>query len=389
MLVVWAFVNPGYFDQIPLFSLFFAVVKVITFLWVILRTFSIRKKFSRTVVPLFIYAIIPVISTVLGKGDYRSALLFFLTILSITLVPEMLDGWKLESFCRALARLMNVFCLLNLLSIIFVPGGLYHYSTTTGWESNEVWIFGLRNGHPPYLLFSCFAAVLYWWMTRRKNDFLRVVEIHLVSGITILLLHSGGGLVAFSTYCLLLIVFCLRVMNHVRIRMWLVVVLHILIFFSITFLSVNGAFDPIFDLLGGNKSYTFGVRQFIWENVWMRVASRPILGYGFMRRENLTWLMQIAAGAVTSHNSMLDMLFRGGSVTLISFVVYMFMIAREADNASMDPMNNYCCIAFFCIMLLLQTEGAMTSPTLFLTLGLIWRFRKNVRNYQEQRDREN
>ena len=383
-LVFLAFVNPAYLDRFSFFGLFTTATKLLVFgYFLIFKVF--HNKFPKKIVPWLCYALLPTLTTIIRSGDIRSALIYSFTIMSSALVFFYVSDRHTKDMVSGLALVMEILVFINMVTIILVPSGLYIYETEAGWWSSDVWFFGLRNSHSTFLCLACFSSVIDYYLRGGLLKKILVVITHIISVITIILLSSGGGLVSFAVYFIML--FVLTRKNRINIipiivKTRLVVLINIAIFVFLSFFAANTNFVNIFSLIGEQRVYTMGRRLSIWAAVWEHIPMAPFWGHGFMKAEELRWLSNLAAGAITSHNSMMDICFRGG---LITFTVYCIMLISTGvyidDSRRIDyKIKNYFAASWFAILLLLQSEGAMMSIPLLTIVGLTIKIGKTVEN---------
>ena len=130
-LVFLAFVNPAYLDRFSAFGLFTTIVKLLIFVYFIVFK-ALRNKFPVRIIPWFLYALLPTFTTVLKGGDIRKALIYSFTVLSVALIFFYVNDCHVRDMIAGLALIMEILVLINLLTIIIVPGGLYLYETEAG-----------------------------------------------------------------------------------------------------------------------------------------------------------------------------------------------------------------------------------------------------------------
>lgn len=380
--VFLAYVNPGYLDRLSAFGLFTTCVKLAVFSYFLVFG-VLRKRFSLKILPWIGYSLLPTITTVFNHGDIRSGLIFSFTVLSVALIFFYIDDNSIVNLIGGLAALMELLVTINIATIVFVPDGLYLFETDAGWWSKDVWFFGLRNSHSPFLCLACFASVLDCYFCREKWKKMVSIITHIIAIATVILLNSGGGLVAFAVYFLLLTVLCKKKKPKYRKKTFvlstrLIVLVNIMIFFFLSFFASNTRISSIFGILGDQRVYTLERRMGIWAVVWEHIAKAPFFGVGFLKAEDLTWLSKIAAGAFSSHNCMIDICLKGGFITLIIYCIMLFSSGSNIDNNKYVDYKrkNYLSISWFTIFLLLQSEGSMMSIPLLTIVGITYKLGK-------------
>lgn len=367
-LVYLVYIHPAYFDQIPFLDSVLTVLKVGLFLIFIFLAL-INKRVSRLTILMFVVSVIPAFVTFLQGGNYYKAIAFICNITGSILWTEFIGKKRPAAVVDTLAVLLELLIYANLLTIFLVPGGLYHFVQSTGWQSDKVWLFGLRNGHTMYLVLGVFFSSLrYYYSGRRMRDMLRLIAVHICAIVTVYMLESGGGYIVFALYYILLLI-CL-IFKKLRIDFSIAILFNVVLFFLLTTLSVSMGFANLLALIG--KDVTMSGRLRIWQEMWAHILEKPLFGYGYMRDEDLYWLMKIAAGSVSGHNLMIDIFFMGGAATYAIFVASFFEIRRRLNGIKDKPMlYNYATLAVFSILLTMQSEGGFGSTVLNTLLSVI------------------
>lgn len=380
--VFLAYINPGYLDRFSAFGLFTTFVKLSVFLYFLVFG-VLRKRFPLKILPWIGYSLLPTITTIINHGDIRSGLIFSFTVLSVALIFFYIDDNNIVNLIGGLAALMELLVTINIATIILVPDGLYLFETEAGWWSKDVWFFGLRNSHSPFLCLACFASVLDCYFSSGTWKKMISIITHIIAITTVILLNSGGGLVAFAVYFLLFAVLCIKKKSRFKkktiiLNTHMIVVVNIMIFIFLSFFASKTNISSIFGVLGDQRVYTLERRMGIWTVVWEHIAEAPFFGVGFMKAEDLTWLSSIAAGAFSSHNCMIDICLKGGFITLIVYFFMLFSSGSGIDkNKYVDyKLKNYLSISWFTIFLLLQSEGSMMSIPLLTIIGITYKLGK-------------
>lgn len=381
-IIFLVYVNPAYLDRFRLFGYFTITVKLLIFAYFLLFRVMNVKKLSLKILPWIGYAMIPTLVTVFNGGDIINAFIYSFTVISVALMFFYVKNKYIKDMISSLAVVMEILVIINLLTIVLVPGGLYMYETDAGWWSNDVWFFGLRNSHSSFLYLACFGSTLNYFVNGGKSKKVICIFTHIIAVITVLLLNSGGGMVSFTAYFIMLFLLIRNkktILKPFILKPNIVIVVNIAIFVFLSFFAADTNITNIFKIIGNQRVYTMGRRLGIWSAVWQHITDSPIWGAGFVKAEDLTWLTKLASGATTSHNSMIDICFRGGYITL---VIYYIMLITSGSYISKNEginykLKNYIAISWFTILLILQSEGAMMSIPLLVTVGITYSLGQN------------
>ena len=345
------------------------MIKIMFFLFLVLRNVFINRRLSPIVILAFIYAMIPAAVTFINGGKYVSVIRNIVVLPSTIMWCDYLKEKCSHIVINSLTFLLECLIYINLLTIIFVPDGLYLFEPIEGTISNRVWFLGYRTGHNIYLIFGCICGYIrYLYSKRRFFDWIRLIALFIASITTVIFIGTGTGYVVITAFILSML-FC-TFSKKIRMKFSWAVIFHVILFFAISAFSASEFFAGYFNLFG--KSTTMTGRTDIWAATWLRVIQSPIFGYGYMNDSDLLWLRLLASGATTSHNAFMDMLFRGGIVTFILFIVILVVAGRQLEKNKLSlHFNNVLICLYICMFFVMQSESGMDSVILFTMIGLI------------------
>ena len=374
MILLLAFIKPAYFGTIARLDQTFNVIRILTVVFITGYYTLIKKRFFKFSFLVFIYSIVPLTATFINSGNIYNAFSFCAVSVGSVMIMEL--GAEKENYIviDALYLVLEVLIYANLITMLFFPHGLYLFKTDIGWISDQAWLFGLRNAQTTYLLLACIVDAIYWNIKPRKiGTSLRCLCLYMAVFITISILGTGSGFISYFLMTLLLVLILLK---KVCIQFSYVVAGHLFLFIFMTSLgrfSTFAAFGDFIGLLVG-RATAVSSRFHIWTVVWDRVLSSPIVGYGILNQSQLTWLSTIAAGATTSHNTFLDMWFRGGVICFGLFCLILVYLNKKIATMkeSHTTLYNVCSIGFLAFFIIAQAEGAMSGTTMYILIALLW-----------------
>lgn len=375
MLLLLAFLKPAYFGTITELDKLFNGVRILVVLFMAFYYVVLKKKMLKFSCAFFLFSIVPLLSTFLNSGNVFNAFAFSAVSFGSVMIMEL--GYEKDGFflIDALYSILEILVYANLVTMLMFPHGLYLYETSTGWISDQAWILGLRNAQTTYLILACIVDVIYWRLTPKKRDHtIRCCCLYFAVFITINTLKIGSGYIGYALMTLLLIITAIQ--NKVQVKFHVVAIAHIIIFFLMTSLGKLSSFAALGDTLGliVGRTNTVSARFRIWSIAWDKILSSPIWGYGILNEKQLSWLSSIAAGATTTHNTFLDMWFRGGVLCFGLFCLVLFLINRKLLMIRDDEsyLYNVCGIGFLTFFIVAQAEGAMSGATMYILIGLLW-----------------
>ena len=383
MILLLAFLKPAYFGTIAELDMLFDIIRILVILFMAFYYVIIQKKMLKFSLIFLLFSMVPLFATFLNSGNTFKAFAFSAGSFGSVMIIEL--GYEKNGafIVDVLYSVLEILVYVNLITLLVFPHGLYLYETSTGWISDQAWILGLRNAQTTYLILTCIVDVIYWQITPKKRGHtIRCVCLYVAVFITINTLRIGSGYVGYTLMTLLLII--TAVQKKVRVKFNVVAVGHIIVFFLMTSLGKLSSFAALGDFIGFlvGRTNTVSARFRIWGIAWNKILSSPIWGYGILNEKQLTWLSSIAAGATTTHNTFLDMWFRGGFLCFGLFCLVLAYINRKLTTLriSWPYLYNACGIGFLAFFIIAQAEGAMSGATMYILIGLLWILPDIVRN---------
>ncbi len=230
---------------------------------------------------------------------------------------------------------------------------------------------GYDNDFTKYMLCACFIALLYNLITTKK---IRSVALIIACHITLLYAGVGTGITSLIVMDIVSLVRFLNLGNTTVLQSFIV---YLSAEFLIVFARVQNLFSFIIvDLLG--KDLTFTGRTDVWSNSIKRIFDHILIGHGDMNQMT----EYLVLGDVYCHNGFLEILFRGGIIHLILFIVLILIL----DNAMKNTFDTYtitmCSVVFWGIWVTSITESIYQYGIVMMIPALIYAGCKYIRyNY--------
>lgn len=235
-------------------------------------------------------------------------------------------GWILTFI-----HVIEILAVLNLLSVILFPDGLYITYNSTGesaaYTSN--WLMGYKNPMIRILLPACALSHIYSIVYDSK----RKVQAWILTAIvfvTMILVKSGTGIVGIIIFVFFRLVYREKVRQMVRI--WSLLKSFILV----------GIIDVIFVLLRKQEMFSFIIevvlnrsasdltgRTTIWNTALALIAKSPIWGYG----DAVSDVMQEYIYAAHPHNYILYILMQAGIIGILLVLAMVIAANRNLKKA--------------------------------------------------------
>lgn len=338
--------------------------------------------------------------------DKKCKTLYFLLLLTSLwlFVSRLLNGYSMNlamfSYMFYTLTLLNVFCFLlydntyvkiralcyvfifyvviNFVSIVLFPGGLYSSDIYEG----NIWILGYKNQIIRNLLPAVTLIAFYSFAKNGKLGW-KFYIFMLIVVLTVLLIGSSTSLVV-----ILFIATLYLIQQNKWIQKYNSLTLSFGVYLAVSigfvFFEVQYYFsDTIEELF--SKDADFSARIIVWRVAVEKFILSPIIGYGFHDSEEWRGMLDLiySWGSFSHpHNFLLYSLLQGGLVYIMFLImVFLYIDRRVARNkGTYAALLVFMYIGFF-------IEGLMESLTaapLFLPmLGLFTTINENEYKYDE------
>lgn len=358
---------PEYLQTFSLISTYYQVSKVVIGFGLFLYLVISKKKLSAFNIVVISYFVYLTLITFLFNQDLARILSISFSVISLSLFAEI--GIKLNKkiFVNVVWAVLFVFCLINLITIMIYPSGMY---TTVEWTeangdfySNLCWFLGFKNHHLRFILPLLFFSILRSFDSKNHHLF----DIQVLLSFFVAVASSALGksaTVIIGTSVMVLFYFIFRFFgNHLEIRF--VIGFNVVLFILLMIGSSGGELllniaDSLFD-----KASTLKERFNVWQRALTSLENHLIFGFG--RQPNQTKIAIL--GFNNTHNSFLETLYTGGLVGLGLFLWQLFMIVKPMDTIKSDyRLYNLISFTLFAFLIVSQSETAFFENSLFFLL---------------------
>lgn len=215
-------------------------------------------------------------------------------------------------------KLFGILLILNLLSYIFFPNGVYYDSTSY----QSLYLLGIRTRFTDYAYVGLILTELNYALKNCSK------KIYLLSSIicilNVVLPKISTAIVAIIIFYSLKIIFSkqkhktLLTYKNVLITSWCTNFL--IIFFNIQMI-LNWLFVKFF-----NKTANLTGRTEIWEIAWNTLLQKPILGYGVRNDGSFVY---VRGKMWQAHNQIIQLLYDGGIIGMLLFIIMLFIFGKN------------------------------------------------------------
>lgn len=389
-IALFVLIYPAYFSHIM-------TDKIWKIAWVIvvaaiLFLYAWRRRISGIMILCtLMYGIIFVV-TVFKGGNFVTLLRQGGTMVALVMLTELCEGCR-DVFYRTVIVYATLLVLVNFISIIAFPGGLYyetHIMNGRLIQEHRFWFLGYKNGIGKYCFFDLILIALYNYRTasgsmgrpgavaevsRKRATRLRIffndnrewIFFYSVAGISLLstvLIKSAMSMTVILLFTLgtLLVrpiekykpfVFDFRIFCGIAVAACLVIA----VFRQWGFLEFF--IEKIFHKNAG----TFGGRKIIWENAIMRIGQSPLWGHGYITEDDFRVFLNYH-NASDAHNYYFTLLINGG---ILSFACFAGVIAKCGYNIiknKFKPAGIILSGALFLLLIMMIVENTKN--------GMVW-----------------
>lgn len=359
------YLKPTYFDSIPILDDFLSLLGIVLFLFLMLMYFK-HVHIEKFFVLVVFFVSTPLIQTILKDGDIVGCFSAIIQYVSIFLLLRLEVYYDETLIYKVTLPVMKILIVINYLTIVLCPNGLYQIKRVTGWTSSQAWFLGLRNGIPFWVIFFCMLLFMDFngKKTRKKDVF--ILLFYLGICVCTLIKVTGGG-AKVAAVCLII-----YILFRKQIRKFNLQYMYCLFQFSFFLIAVvlqihEKILFPIVNVL--NRDITFTGRTYVWKAVLKWISKSPIIGWGVERGNVILLKISVRGDTafVKCHNMYLDILYSGGFVMFFLFILILFLILHENRNTESRIWSCISFFFFFVVLLLGQTETAIyAKPFIFM-----------------------
>ena len=333
-LLIWNF-EPQYFRE--------------DFIPVIHTTFVVGRLASALIISGIIFL------RLLRFKDYKPSG-FFLLLDNILLVIPFIAGLD-YMFQKKPVKMIGILLLINeillygnMISLILHPNGLYN--VVIG-NTRKYYLLGQQNQTILYIMLGLVTSLLHSQYVTKKRFSIRNIMLIAASIYMEIKFKSAAGLVGLFIFTG---IFLLTEFKHVSIDLrWGLIASAVVFLIFVVFQSQEMFTGILVNIL--HRDITASTRTTIWAKAMLYIERRPILGYG----AELNDIAILRFGYVTPHNRWLYMLYRGGFVFLIAFIIMVLKSAQKLSSTKFERASVYLTGALFALMLQMQFESYDTT----------------------------
>lgn len=302
------------------------------------------------------FYLVLLLSTAASSRDYVSWGLYMVQNLGAVMMMEDLMQRGARKTLRVLRNLLFLLLAVNLIQIFLYPNGFHG----TGY-----YLLGMRIGFTPFALLGIAAGLSYDYMIYGKRLTKASTAMIVLSLGNIFLLHVSAGILSAAALLGLLVIYY-RGTRWV-LSYWKLELIAVAAFLLIVVFSRSILFTDVVELVGEDTS--FNGRTVIWNTAIDYIRRAPWLGYGVTPNGEFMVYAYYHIRPMPSHNQILHVLYEGGIVSLVCFVLIFIVVGKRIQQWHGCYQAYLATATMFAFSLLMIVEIQSQKEILFLLLA--------------------
>lgn len=341
------YLKPPFASWHPMLSLLFNGLRMVSLALTVAYAVVSCVKLSKFTWVMIAYQLVYILTTIFRQGNVAQAIIGAATIVGEIVLFETAVKRNLVNFLRTICAILTVYVVLNLLTVMFIPQGLYLTE-----NNSPVFFLGMHNRFVFWMLPLICLSSVYAYLTVGKLTW-KQYAIHAICLATLILEWAVGamiGLLIMVAYFLVVDRMSVSVADY---RLYLVI--YLLLWVTMTFMDTLDAWDWLtYGIFG--KSDTLDARLRLWtkgKKYLFSDLSHFLFGCGLesdaVIKEKF-WYVHL-------HNNLLNVMYQtglvGAAVYTSAFLTIIKPLVRFKDHP-VGKLLAFTLFAFF-IMLLMDT----------------------------------
>ena len=313
----------------------------------LLFVWGISKKIIKLyIIPFIAFFLFIVINTFACVGSPANAIGTYSLIIAFILLANCFDN-DVGSLLDILSDYLFLLAIVNFVCLILFPDGMYRGIAISRFRSN--WFLGYKASFSLYLYPLYIMSLLNLIYCRRMVFSLMSVLLCLVE------LSLGGATAPFLALFIVGILLLLTKEKKVFIFKPTICVSIILMLNVFLINRLVLKLDFVRNFITGvlKKSLTFNGRNEIWDSTLIAIWKKPLLGYGVTSLEIRLGMYGTLQHA---HNNLLEILYEGGIVWLVMFLLLMFFVSKNLERTIQLRSSRVLSLSLFGLLIMSSTE---------------------------------
>lgn len=351
-VLLFSFFKPDYFNYNFIFlSKIYIILQILSGMTVIVLIL-IKKKYPTIINYILLFLIILLFSTYINDGNITNCLKSVLQIIILSLIVDYGIKNDTKTFLNSFEFLLFILSFINLITILIYPTG--QYVNSTGYYAN--WFLGYKNTHILFIIPLVLISISNSYFKFNKLRIRNYIVI-LMSIISTILVANSTGLVGLLII-ILFVVLPKSIENSKIFNILNYFIVYILSFISIILLRLQNCFS-FFIVNFLHKDLTFTGRTYIWDSVINAIKDKLMLGHGLVT-------FQYNINVYTTHNSLLDLLYKTGIIGFASYILIIYKSLKELYKYRNHKIAKFISIVVFAYFIMMLTEAYSYELIIFI-----------------------
>ena len=322
-----------------------------------------KKAPSPIIVMVAFYAATLIVSSFINDGALMAAVLEGFSYIALFILSELLLTRSLNLFLNVITPILNILVLINFATLIIWPNGMYRSFVVSEafWNSGNNWFLGYDNAFFAYVLPALlFSVIKYLYVHRTFLSVTKAIIMTVVCTYSIISRWQATAVVCIIIFLFVLVLIQINklpAIANAKTYLWG----NVVVFLGFVVLRVQEIFSYVIKNVL-DKDLTFSGRTEIWDLSIKSFYKSPVFGYGI---EDLTETIR-KISINSSHNQYLWILYRGGLVHFLPFIVMLFSVVKRLYEKRNIAYVRVTAIALCTIFIMWQFEAISTHSIMIL-----------------------
>ena len=294
-----------------------------------------------------------------GHGFWESTFFSFKVLVGISILRYYLLNDYLEEYVAVFHFWMVVFVVINVITQLVYPNGLYVGATLSG-----MWFFGNRNAFIFFYYMGIMFATLHYLTKYKKLKFSYFLYIALLVFSEIIGGSVTSGISIIVT--VLMIVFLRNIKTSKYKICGISMIVSIILSYLIISFGVNTSIARVMEMYL-NRTVKFTGRTTIWNTALQLLEGHQFMGLGWAEIPvNWNW------DVYQCHNNYLDLIFTGGIILLIIYFALVYVAIRRLDAKEKNISHAILAFLFVGYTIVYIAEARRKEVGIFLLLAMMY-----------------
>lgn len=362
LLFFIAFIRPEYLDRIPAINVFYNYYRVFMVGVTALTFFYKRIRPNKFTLIWAVFEVWILSVTIARSGNISFAISQLLTIIAVAIFWQM-NSENVYRVCRVLYYLLGFFIVINFITIIMFPDGMYVTGVTN--TASQNWFLGFKNKHLVYFLPFIGLNFIFG-----KIDGFNLKKLSMAVIVVFSALYAQSSTTILCIFIMLIIGFIPFIREHYKIfNMYSYFAISILMFVLIPLFRLQYLFSYlIVNVL--HRSIDLTYRTDLWDRAFSAIQQYLFTGWGEQTNE-VKHALYNSQSIISAHNQILEYLYIGGIVLLLLYVIINLMLATKLHRMDKSSVVQIASGIYLALQIALIVE-VYTDAIIYMLYFLLW-----------------